>query len=101
LLILLLIGRMSYQNKSEGKIMNLEEILNKVNQFKLDHTNSTLDIIVEHVKDLDDFYGEVYILATNSSDELVADTLLLSVEDPTSKDLEELQTIADALKEKL
>lgn len=81
--------------------MHLEELLKQFETFKLENSNHKLDIIVEQVKDLDDIFGDMYIMAYDEEDNLVNDELLMTIEDPTKEDMQQLKGIADALRAKL
>lgn len=83
--------------------MDIRDIIKKIERFKQNYQSSSFDIIVKEVKDAEDLYGDLYIVAENndgeSSAELQADDLLLSIENPSKSDLTELRSIAAALKE--
>lgn len=81
--------------------MDLEKLLQEFEKFKSENTDHALDIVVEQVKDLDDIFGEMYIMAYDEEGNVVNDTLLLTIEDPVKEDMKLLRGIADALRARL
>ncbi|MGP6139550.1 MULTISPECIES: hypothetical protein [unclassified Jeotgalibaca] len=81
--------------------MDLEELLKQFETFKSENSESKLDIVVEQIKDLDDVFGDMYIMAYDEEDNVVNDTLLMTIEEPTKEDMQHLRGIADALRAKL
>ncbi len=81
--------------------MDLEKLLQEFENFKSENTDRALDIVVEQVKDLDDIFGEMYIMAYDEEGNVVNDTLLLTIEDPAKEDMKQLRGIADALRARL
>ncbi|MDE1548333.1 hypothetical protein [Jeotgalibaca caeni] len=80
--------------------MNVEDLLAKIQLFKAAHPDCAFSLTVEEVKDLDERFGELYLLAMSDETEeaeLISDELLLSVEKPRKQDLEELRGIAAML----
>lgn len=79
--------------------MDLENILAKINTFKETHPTAKFSLRVEGVKDLDDLYGDLYLLAHEASPEedAIDDELLISIEKPSQADLDQLKEIAMAL----
>lgn len=81
--------------------MDLDELLQQIETFKSENGDYDLDIIVEKTKDLDDIFGDMYIVAYDEDSQVVADTLLMTVEDPSKEDMQQLRGIADSLRAKL
>ena len=81
--------------------MDLEKLLQEIESFKSENTDRACNIVVEQVKDLDDIFGEMYLTASDEEDNVVNDTLLLTIEKPSKEDMEQLRGIADALRVRL
>lgn len=81
--------------------MDLEKLLQVIESFKSENTDRKLDIVVEQVKDLDDIFGEMYIMSYDEEENVVNDTLLMTIEEPSKEDMQQLREIADALRTRL
>lgn len=81
--------------------MDLDKLIEMIAAFKANHTNSTIDFLVHPQKDLDDKFAELLIVEVLEDSEgnttIGAEEALITVDDPSTEDLSELENIAQAL----
>ncbi|CZQ81878.1 Hypothetical protein Tpal_253 [Trichococcus palustris] len=81
--------------------MDLEKLIEMIAAFKANHTNSTIDFLVHPQRDLDDKFAElliVEVLEDSEGNTTIGDEeALMTVDNPSTEDLSELENIAQAL----
>lgn len=82
--------------------MDLEKLIEMIAAFKANHTSSTIDFLVHPQKDLDDTFAELLIIEVLEDAEgnttIGEENALMTVNNPSSEDLSELEDIAQELR---